>query len=87
MENFDRNDAIKKAKHDDRVQNYRQCCTKIRTGLDNLDANSGDRAIWELVQNACDLSDNAIIRIILHDNELLFEHQGKPFRTKHLPHL
>lgn len=79
MENFDRNDAIKKAKHDDRVQNYRQCCTKIRTGLDNLDANSGDRAIWELVQNACDLSDNAIIRIILHDNELLFEHQGKPF--------
>ena len=79
METFDRNKAIEKAEHDDKVQNYRQCCTKIRTGLDNLDANSGERAIWELVQNACDLSDDAIIRIILNNDELLFEHQGNPF--------
>ncbi len=79
METFDRDKAIEKAEHDDKVQNYRQCCTKIRTGLDNLDANSGERAIWELVQNACDLSDDTIIRIVLNNDDLLFEHQGKPF--------
>ncbi|MDL2244262.1 DUF3883 domain-containing protein [Parabacteroides sp. OttesenSCG-928-J18] len=64
----------------------KQSCTKISQGLDNLDLRSGERAIWELFQNARDLAkrngDNikeAHIKISLTPTEFIFAHKGRPF--------
>ena len=60
-------------------QDVKSHCTKIRDGIKKNGANSAVRAIWELFQNACDLSSNAEVRIVLTSNELIFAHKGKPF--------
>lgn len=64
----------------------KKSCTDISQGLDKLDPRSGNRAIWELLQNARDLAQKnengtkeAHIKITLTDNEFIFEHQGLPF--------
>ena len=54
-------------------------CKKISQGIDNLDEKSGERAIWELVQNARDMDENCRIRIELLEDRLVFSHHGKPF--------
>lgn len=57
-------------------------CKKIAQGIENLDEKSGERAIWELVQNARDARDmdeNCRIRIELLEDRLVFSHHGKPF--------
>ena len=64
----------------------KQSCTKISQGLDRLDPRSGDRAIWELLQNARDLAikdasgnREAHIKITLTNAEFIFAHKGMPF--------
>jgi len=47
-------------------------CKKISQGIDNLDEKSGERAIWELVQNARDMEENCRIRIDLNENSIVF---------------
>lgn len=59
-------------------------CKKISQGIENLDEKSGERAIWELVQNARDMDENCRIRIELHKNKLIFKHHGKPFEFSSL---
>lgn len=61
-------------------------CKKIKQGIENLDENSGERAIWELIQNARDVAenDNCIIKIILKDGKLVFAHRGIPFEFQSL---
>lgn len=54
-------------------------CKKISQGIDNLDEKSGERAIWELVQNARDMDENCRIRIELTADSIVFSHHGKPF--------
>ena len=54
-------------------------CKKIAQGIENLDEKSGERAIWELVQNARDMDENCRIRIELLEDRLVFKHHGKPF--------
>lgn len=63
---------------DERLE-YEGYCRKIIQGLENQGDKSGIRAIWELVQNARDLSDNARIKIELNANSLVFSHHGRPF--------
>ena len=63
---------------DERLE-YEGYCNKIRKGLEDLDENSGERAIWELVQNARDTSEKARIKIELTENCIIFSHHGKPF--------
>ena len=63
---------------DERLE-YDGYCRKIIQGLENQGDKSGIRAIWELVQNARDLSDNARIKIELNANSLVFSHHGRPF--------
>lgn len=60
-------------------QNVKSHCTKIRDGIRNNGTTSGERAIWELFQNARDLSDSAVIKISLTENEFVFAHQGEAF--------
>ena len=54
-------------------------CKKISLGIDNLDEKSGERAIWELVQNARDRDECCQIRIELKHNCIVFSHHGEPF--------
>lgn len=64
-----------------------QHCSKISTGIDNLAANSGDRAIWELVQNAKDLSEECCICMRLTKDRFVFSHKGTPFNYETLTSL
>lgn len=61
-------------------------CKKIKQGIENLDENSGERAIWELTQNARDVAenDNCTIKIVLKDDKLVFSHRGMPFEFQSL---
>lgn len=60
-------------------QNVKSHCTKIRDGIRNNGTTSGERAIWELFQNARDLSDSAVIKITLTDKDFVFAHKGEAF--------
>ncbi len=60
-------------------QNVKSHCTKIRDGIRENGTTSGERAIWELFQNARDLSDCAEIKITLTENEFVFAHKGDAF--------
>ena len=62
-----------------RRQDSKQHCQKILQGIGKYDDNTSHRAIWELVQNARDLSNHTKIRIEISNDELLFAHNGKPF--------
>lgn len=71
---------------EDKRQFCKQSCSKISQGLEKLDPRSGERAIWELFQNARDLAQEnkdgekeAHIRITVTPTEFIFAHQGKPF--------
>lgn len=63
-------------------QNVKSHCTKIRDGIRKNGSTSGNRAIWELFQNAGDLAkdgSSAEIRIILNEDTFIFAHKGKSF--------
>ena len=58
-------------------------CNKIKIFFDeHLSGDRcgcGDRALWELVQNACDQSQEARVEIELNDRSLIFKHHGRAF--------
>lgn len=74
-------EEIKKRKIEaERRQDNKQHAAKIDQGLRSLDATSSPiRAIWELFQNARDLTDNCQIKFTLTEDEFIFEHNGRPF--------
>ncbi|NIJ52312.1 protein NO VEIN domain-containing protein [Dyadobacter arcticus] len=57
----------------------RQHANKIIQGIKKLDSNDASRAIWELFQNAVDLSSECHVRITLTDHSFEFRHNGEPF--------
>ena len=76
----ERKDQLKEDnKKKSRRQDSKQHCQKILDGIRKFDNTTAERAIWELVQNARDLSSNAPIEIILDEDKLTFSHNGKPF--------
>lgn len=68
----------------DRRTNLKKFCNSILQKIGELDNYSGDRAIWELCQNARDLSNEAEIKITLDEMGLTFAHKGKPFNEDEL---
>lgn len=64
---------------EDQRLEYEGYCNKIRKGLEEIDDKSGERALWELVQNARDMSEEARIKIELTEDSIIFSHHGKPF--------
>ncbi len=83
---MDNNEIRKQMELDQKRAFCKQSCTKIDQGLDRLDPRSGERAIWELFQNARDLARTDIngkktahIKITLTPTEFIFAHQGQPF--------
>lgn len=69
----------KEAREEEIRQNVKSHCTKIRDGIRENGSTSGNRAIWELFQNARDLSNSAEVKITLTNREFIFAHKGKPF--------
>lgn len=67
------------ARKDEIRQNVKSHCTKIREGIRVNGTTSGERAIWELFQNARDLSKSAEIKITLTKKEFVFAHKGNAF--------
>ena len=62
-----------------RRQDNKQHCQKILEGIGKFDNTTAERAIWELLQNARDLSNNAHVEITLDKDRFVFSHNGKPF--------
>ena len=61
--------------------------SKIMNGLAANNNRSGERAIWELLQNARDLSDHAVVKIKLTSDKLMFSHKGELFTQDTLTRL
>ncbi len=57
----------------------KQHADKIIQGIKKIGPNHAKRAIWELFQNAVDLSPSCEIELHLSDTELIFSHNGVPF--------
>ena len=70
-----------------RRQDNKQHCQKILDGIDKFDDTTAERAIWELIQNARDLSECAKIRLSLTKEKLTFTHNGSPFDYESLTSL
>ena len=62
-----------------RRQDNKQHCQKILEGIGRFDDNTASRAVWELLQNARDLSAHAHVKIVLEEDKLVFCHNGEPF--------
>jgi hypothetical protein len=57
----------------------KQHADKIIQGIKKIGPNHAKRAIWELFQNAVDLSPSCEIELRLTDTELIFSHNGVAF--------
>lgn len=74
----------KRAEEESKRADMKQHADKLIQGFEKLDENHAKRAIWELFQNAIDISENSEIIIELNDNCIIFKHNGKPFTTNTL---
>ena len=76
-------ETLKRIQDENRIssrrQDSKQHCQKILQGIGKYDDNTAKRAIWELVQNAKDLSEQCKIIIELNSNQLVFKHNGEAF--------
>lgn len=81
---IDRDQAQKDVERESKEADLKQHADKLMRGFENIDNNSANRAIWELVQNACDLSPECKIEIDFSNNGFAFSHNGKPFTTSTL---
>lgn len=61
------------------LNDMKQHANKIIQGIKKLDNNDANRAIWELFQNALDLSEECNIHIKLTESTFEFSHNGDPF--------
>ena len=77
--NIDRQAAFEEAVERSQQNDMKQHADKLIQGFQKLNDSHAKRAIWELFQNAIDLSENAEIEIQLIDNSLKFKHNGHPF--------
>lgn len=81
---FDRTHAEEIAKKESARADMKQHADKLIQGFEKLNETHARRAIWELVQNACDLSEQCEIVINFSNNTFSFSHNGKPFTSKTL---
>lgn len=70
-----------KAQENAKRADMKQHADKLIQGFDKLNANDSKRALWELFQNAIDLSDQCEVIIEVKENGLWFSHNGKPFTS------
>ena len=78
---INRDEILKNAKTESELSDLKQHADKMIRGFENFNNYSSNRAVWELVQNACDLTTNCEV-ILDYKNGFSFTHNGKPFTTK-----
>lgn len=74
-----REELEKKARDASDLADLKQHADKLILGFENSSPNDAKRALWELIQNARDLSKDAIIEVSLKENEFVFTHHGATF--------
>jgi hypothetical protein len=79
--------AVEEARQREREASSFQDATKLVRGFEELDDTAGRRGVWELTQNACDLTANCEITVDFRSGELSFSHNGKPFDMRSLTYL
>lgn len=80
----DRELLIDQTQKEDERSDLKQHADKMLRDFEKFNSHSSNRAIWELVQNACDLTTDCKIVIDYTDNKISFSHNGKPFVSKSL---
>jgi hypothetical protein len=81
---FDRTEELNKAKKDSDRSDLKQHADKMLRDFEKFNDFSSNRAIWELVQNACDLTVHCKATIDYRDNKFSFTHNGRPFNSNSL---
>lgn len=84
IETIDRDNILKQAEKEDERSNLKQHADKMLRGFESFNDFSANRAIWELVQNACDLTKECKVQVDYRNSCITFSHNGKPFTTKSL---
>jgi len=77
-----REEILNNAINESELSDLKQHADKMIRGFENFNSFSSNRAVWELVQNACDLSNNCEVVIDYRNNGFSFTHNGSPFTTK-----
>lgn len=72
-------DSPESYEHQSELNDMKQHADKIIQGIKKLEENDAERAIWELFQNAVDLSPECEVSIKLTNEKLQFSHNGEPF--------
>ncbi|MBK6481572.1 MAG: hypothetical protein IPG01_00220 [Chitinophagaceae bacterium] len=78
---LDRNKATEDAELESKKADNKQHADKLLRGFEDIDSSSANRAVWELVQNACDLTSKCEVIIDYSNNGFSFSHNGKPFTS------
>ena len=78
---INRDEILDNAKRESELSDLKQHADKMIRGFENFNNFSSNRAVWELVQNACDLTTNCEV-VIDYKSGFSFTHNGKPFTTK-----
>lgn len=80
-QNINRDEILNNAKTESELSDLKQHADKMIRGFENFNNYSSNRAVWELIQNACDLTTECEV-VINYKNGFSFTHNGKPFTTK-----
>lgn len=81
---IDRKLARERAEKEAKRADMKQHADKLIQGFEKLEDSHSKRAIWELFQNALDLSENCHITIKQEEEKISFTHNGKPFNSNTL---
>lgn len=81
---INREQARKRAVEESMRADMKQHADKLIQGFEKLEDRHAKRAIWELFQNAIDISDHCEVIIELQENSIKFSHNGKPFDSNTL---
>lgn len=76
--------VIEQTRKEDERSDLKQHADKMLRDFEKFNDHSSNRAIWELVQNACDLTTECEIEIDYRNDRISFSHNGKAFNTKSL---
>lgn len=79
---INRDEILNNAIIESELSDLKQHADKMIRGFENFNNHSSNRAVWELVQNACDLTTNCEVVLDYRNNGFSFTHNGKPFTTK-----
>ena len=77
--NEGQSDAAKSYAEESELNDMKQHADKIIQGIKKLSRKEADRAIWELFQNAVDLSEKCEVFFQLTEEHLIFRHNGEAF--------